>query len=122
MSPDPRRMRSTVAGWAFTLAGLVAVGSAMAGQSANVAQVSPVDREGSEGEAQRPANFDYYEDALERFTRGDHANAIIQLKNTLRRNPDNISARVLLGRAYIEVGGGTSAEKELRAGAAGRRG
>ena len=114
MSPDPRRMRSTVAGWAFTLAGLVAVGSAMAGQSANVAQVSPVDREGSEGEAQRPANFDYYEDALERFTRGDHANAIIQLKNTLRRNPDNISARVLLGRAYIEVGGGTSAEKELR--------
>ena len=68
----------------------------------------------ADGVAAQLADFDFYEDALERFDQGDYANAVIQLKNALRRNPKNTSARILLGKAHIELGDGASAEKELR--------
>ena len=46
--------------------------------------------------------------------KGDHKAAIIQLKNVLQKNPDNIETRYLLGTIYNEVGESQSAEKELR--------
>ncbi len=56
---------------------------------------------------------DYYEDAAVRFDQRDYEGAIIQLKNALQKQPDNLAARILIGRAYVEVGDGESAEKEL---------
>lgn len=56
---------------------------------------------------------DYYEDAAVRFEQRDYEGAIIQLKNALQEQPDNLAARILIGRAYVEVGDGETAEKEL---------
>lgn len=48
------------------------------------------------------------------FTEGEYRTAIIDAKNILRDEPNNTAARLLLGRASVEVGDGISAEKELR--------
>jgi putative PEP-CTERM system TPR-repeat lipoprotein len=40
--------------------------------------------------------------------------AVIELKNALQQNPDNPSARKLLGELHLEVGDAAGAEKELR--------
>ncbi len=55
-----------------------------------------------------------YEDALVRFNRGDFRGAVIQLKNALQGDPHNLSARILIGRAYLRLGYPAGAEKELR--------
>ncbi len=52
--------------------------------------------------------------AKEFQAQGDWRSSIVDLKNALQQNLDNIEARWLLGLAYIEIGDGTSAEKELR--------
>lgn len=67
------------------------------------------------GSADGGGGASYYEDAAVRFARGDHEGAIIQLKNALQEQPDNLAARILIGRAYLEVGDGATAEKELTA-------
>jgi putative PEP-CTERM system TPR-repeat lipoprotein len=56
-----------------------------------------------------------YEDALSRFQRGDYRAAVIQLKNVLKADPGDLPARVLLGRAFLALGDGTSAEKAFSA-------
>lgn len=58
---------------------------------------------------------DFYEDAIQRFDGGDYSGAIIQLKNTLKEQPGNLSARILLGEAYVKEGYAAAAEKELLA-------
>jgi putative PEP-CTERM system TPR-repeat lipoprotein len=40
--------------------------------------------------------------------------AIIDAKNILQDEPDNLAARLVLGRASVEIGDGASAEKEFR--------
>ena len=45
---------------------------------------------------------------------GDYRAAIIDAKNILQDEPDNVSARLVLGRASIRIGDGASAEKDLR--------
>lgn len=55
-----------------------------------------------------------YQSALSSFEYGDYSAAAIQLKNVLQKNPANLAARILIGRAYLHLGDPTSAEKELR--------
>lgn len=52
----------------------------------------------------------FYEDALQRFDKKDHAGAVVQLKNVLRLDSKNLSAQVLLGRALLEDGQVNAAE------------
>ena len=56
---------------------------------------------------------DTYKDAEAFFVKGEYSAAIIQLKNTLMLEPDNVQARLLLGKAYLETGDAASAEKEI---------
>ena len=55
----------------------------------------------------------YYEDALARYEKREYLAAIIQLKNALQKEPGHLPARILIGRAYLGIGDGPSAEKEL---------
>ena len=55
----------------------------------------------------------YLDDAREYIKDGKTDAAVIQLKNALQKNPENVEARLLLGKIYIQVGDGASAEKEL---------
>jgi len=55
----------------------------------------------------------FYEDALSRFERKDHAGAIVQLKNALSADPRNLAAQVLLGRALLATGDMIQAEVSL---------
>lgn len=58
------------------------------------------------------------QDRLDRGTAayqaGDYRAAIIDAKNILQDEPDNMAARILLGRSSIAVGDAVSAELELR--------
>ncbi len=58
---------------------------------------------------------EFFDEAKEYLAGGNIKAAIIQLKNALQKNPDNVAARELLGRIYIRVGNGRAAEKEIRA-------
>jgi len=55
----------------------------------------------------------FYEDALIRFDKNDYAGSIIQLRNVLQKDPTNLPARILLGRAQMRIGNAAAAEKEL---------
>ncbi len=55
-----------------------------------------------------------YEEALKRFQDKDYRGALIQLKNVLQTNPENLPARILIGRAHLALGNALPAEKELR--------
>lgn len=44
---------------------------------------------------------------------GDFQAAVLELKNALQQQPDNPSARFMLGEVYLRTGDGTSAEKEF---------
>ena len=57
---------------------------------------------------------DIYEDALRRLYTGDNAAAVIQFKNVLKADPNNLPARIALGRAHLQSGDAIAAEKELR--------
>ncbi len=46
----------------------------------------------------------YFEDGLAHFNEGDHAGAVIQLKNALQQDGKMLAAQVLLARALLEQG------------------
>lgn len=48
------------------------------------------------------------------LAQGDYRNAMLTLKNMIQSNPENQAARLLLGKIYLPIGDGASAEKELR--------
>lgn len=45
---------------------------------------------------------------------GDYRAAVLEYKLILQKEPDNIAARWALGQAYLELGDGAGAEKELK--------
>lgn len=55
----------------------------------------------------------FYEDALKRFERQDHIGAIVQLKNALQIDRNQLPARVLMGRAMLAKGEAANAELEF---------
>lgn len=55
----------------------------------------------------------HFDRALEYRNSGDMRAAVIELKNVLQIDPDHAEARWLLGRSYVALGDGTSADKEL---------
>jgi Tfp pilus assembly protein PilF len=59
------------------------------------------------------AGKDFYESAERLLEKGDRKGAIIELKNALQADPQDLTARILLGRTYLEVENGASAAKEL---------
>ena len=52
----------------------------------------------------------YIERAKQAQDKGDLRASIIDLKNALRRNPDNTEGRWMLGNIYVDVGKGAEAE------------
>jgi cellulose synthase operon protein C len=60
-----------------------------------------------------PAAVRFYEDAVSRFNAGDAQGALIQLKNSLQRDPGQLPAKILLGRAQLALGQAALAEEEL---------
>lgn len=60
------------------------------------------------------SDVEYLERGKRLFDEHDYPAAAIEVKNALQKNPNNISARVLLGRTYLEIGYGEGAEKEFR--------
>ena len=62
-------------------------------------------------DAARSAGF--VDDAVARLQQSDPEAAVIQLKNALREDPDNIEARRLLGEIYLDQGRFPEAVKEL---------
>lgn len=55
-----------------------------------------------------------YESAQTLFGQGDYRGAVIQLKNVLQHDAGDLSARLLMGRAYLKLGDGVSAEKAFQ--------
>ena len=55
----------------------------------------------------------HFDRALDYRGAGDMRAAVIELKNVLQIDPDHAEARWLLGRTYIALGDGASAQKEL---------
>ncbi|MEZ5525723.1 MAG: PEP-CTERM system TPR-repeat protein PrsT [Pseudomonadales bacterium] len=60
-----------------------------------------------------PAYADTINDARQSFEKADYATSVIQLKNLLQENPENIEARLLIGRAYLKQYQADAAIKEL---------
>lgn len=66
--------------------------------------------------AARPANeksANYLEAARGYFTKNEWRAAIVELKNALQADPNNVDARVLLGEAHLRMRNGPAAEKEF---------
>ncbi|MGI9505855.1 MAG: tetratricopeptide repeat protein, partial [Geminicoccaceae bacterium] len=55
----------------------------------------------------------YVDDAVKRLEQRDPQAAIIQLRNALQADPNNLRARQLLGEIYLNAGRFADAEKEL---------
>jgi len=60
-----------------------------------------------------PQAIRYYEDAVARFNAGDAKGALVQLKNSLQRDPAQLPAKILLGRTHLALGDPLAAEEEL---------
>jgi putative PEP-CTERM system TPR-repeat lipoprotein len=58
---------------------------------------------------------EFLQDARKFLKDGDTNAAVIQLKNALQKDRNNVGARKLLGEIYLRVGNGPAAEKELKA-------
>lgn len=61
-----------------------------------------------------PPGWENVQKAKDYRDAGELIAAVIELKNALQKNPENLEARVLLGRVYLQMNKGAEAEKELR--------
>lgn len=66
-----------------------------------------------EASADDRAAAEFYEDAVIRFEEGDHAAAIVQLKNALQALPEHRPSQILMARTYLAMGEPAAAEKHL---------
>jgi len=57
---------------------------------------------------------DHLRDVRDYLTQGQLRSAIIELKNVLQSNPDDVEARFLLGKAYLDANNNAAAESQLR--------
>ena len=83
------------------------------------AGVAPVTTAFAATDPQRSS--DYYDQALQHLGKEDFGAALIELKNALAEDPENLSARLLLGQVHLLLGDGLSAEhaykRAMRSGA-----
>ena len=56
-----------------------------------------------------------HEEAKDYLEKGNFKSAVIQLKNAIRADPNNVQARYDLATIYLRGRDGASAEKELKA-------
>src|SRR3954454_21043191 len=68
----------------------------------------------SSGRAATSPSQEYLANAQQRLQQGDVRAAIIQLRNAVQADPENLDARLALGQLYLRIGEADSAEKELR--------
>ncbi len=61
----------------------------------------------------RERSQDYYEEALEFFRTEDFSEASIQFRNALQQDPNNLPARIMLGRVLLQQNEPRAAIKEL---------
>lgn len=61
-----------------------------------------------------PPGWKHLEKGKDYLDEGKLSAAVIEFKNALQANPDNVEARLLLGRSYLRMNKGAEAEKELR--------
>jgi len=61
-----------------------------------------------------PPGWENVQNAKDYLDAGKLTAAVIELKNALQENPENIEARLLLGQTYLQMNKGPEAEKELR--------
>ena len=61
-------------------------------------------------QAADPRSAQYYEDALQRYEKQDYAGAIIQLKNSLKIDNQQLTVQLLLGKALLANGEVQAAE------------
>ena len=69
--------------------------------------------------AQDKTDLDHLQQAKQFHEKNQWRAAMIELKNALQKNPQNLEARQLLGMLYLDMGEGAPAEKELRRAAEG---
>ena len=61
------------------------------------------------------ASVDQYIDQAKQYEqKGEYRAAIIQLKNAVQQDDKQSQVRMLLAQAYLKIGDGASAEKELK--------
>ena len=56
----------------------------------------------------------YFEQAKTFEAKGDYQAALVEAKNALQKNPQNVDARVFLGNLYVKLGQGKNAEIALK--------
>lgn len=59
-------------------------------------------------------DLDHLQQAKQFHEQNQWRAAMIELKNALQKNPQNLEARQMLGMLYLDIGEGAPAEKELR--------
>jgi len=59
-------------------------------------------------------SLEYLTEAQDALKKGDTNAAVIQLRNAIRSDPDNVEARILLGQYALRRGDAPGAEKEFR--------
>ena len=65
------------------------------------------------GCGEQKSDSEYLDLAQQRLAQGDNQGYAIELKNALQQNPQNATARLMLGEYYLQQHDGLSAEKEL---------
>ncbi|CCQ73098.1 XrtA/PEP-CTERM system TPR-repeat protein PrsT [Magnetospira sp. QH-2] len=100
-SPSPLRRRLATSIFTGLLAALVVTGCDDGGQ-----------KEGNVVQESRSA-AGYLSEARKEIAKGDVRSALIQAKNALKIDPDNVDVRLFIGNTYLDAGDAWNAEREF---------